>query len=404
MGPADPAPLAGRRVPAAGETSALSVTRLTLTDFRNYDHLRLETGGAPVVLTGPNGAGKTNILEAISFLVPGRGLRGAALQAVGRRAADGAAGHPWAVAARVDGPDGALDLGTGLLAPSRPGVRDRRAVHVAGEAARSQAVLAEHMSAQWLTPQMDGLFREGPAERRRFLDRIVFTADPAHAGRITAYTHALRERTRLLRAAAEAGRAPDDAWATVLEDTMVTKGMAVTAARADVAHRLADFAALDGPFPGADIGLEGAVEGWLAGGAALDAEDRFRRALAGSRRRDAEVGGAQVGPHKSDLKVRHMGTGRLAEDGSTGEQKALLIGMVLAAARLQREERGRVPVLLLDEVAAHLDPEKRLALYDEIARLGAQAWYTGTDRMLFSGLETGARFFAVEGGRVELIS
>ena len=390
-----------------------AVHRLTLTDFRSYDHVRIDAGAASVVLTGPNGAGKTNLLEAISFLVPGRGLRGGALSDVGRRAPDEAQGRPWAVAALVAHPGGEMAIGTGIEAP-KGGARERRAVHIAGERVSQQAALGEYLAALWLTPQMDGLFQGPAADRRRFLDRIVLAADGAHAGRISAYAHAMRERARLLgedpKRGPGRGRAPDPAWLDALEETMVEKGVAVAAARLNIAERLATFAAHplsaseEGGFPAAQVGIEGEVEDWLRAGVALDAEDRFRGALKASRARDGEFGGAAVGPHRSELTVRHLGTGRLARDGSTGEQKALLIGLVLATARMIRDDhdihsgtghggggRQGVPVLLLDEVAAHLDERRRHQLFDEVRALGAQVWFTGTDESLFSGFVSGGR-------------
>ena len=321
-----------------GADARLSVERLTLTDYRCYRFQRLETGPETVVLAGPNGAGKTNVLEALSFLVPGRGLRRARLGDVGRRdeadrpvAAEDVSGRAWAVAATLRTPGGPVDLGTGLEAATVTNGRERRAVHVDGEAVKTQAVLADHFSAQWLTPQMDRLFLEGPSARRRFLDRLVFGTDPAHAGRVAAYDHALRERSRLLRD----GNSDGD-WLGALEGTMAEKGVAVAAARLEMTDRLqAVLEANKGPFPGAVLAADGAVEAWLRDYPALEAEDRFREALKTARRRDGENGGTADGPHRSDLKVRHLAKGQPAEQCSTGEQKALLIAIVLANARLQ---------------------------------------------------------------------
>lgn len=380
-------------MPAAGDRR-LSVTRLTLTDFRCYRTLRLECGTAPVVLTGPNGAGKTNVLEAISFLVPGRGLRRARSEDIAWRPMDGTPAEAWAVAARIETPDGPHDVGTG-----RDGAqgRDRRQVRIDGQPARGQAALAEVLSAVWLTPQMDRLFIDGASARRRFLDRLVYGFDPAHAGRVASYEHASRERARLLREGSG-----DSTWLAALEDTMAERGVAVAASRRELVGRLAAKCAGSpaGPFPGALLGVSGDVEGWLEEGPAIDAEDRLRASLAEGRNADAETGGAGTGPHRSDLSVRHAASGRPAADCSTGEQKALLIAIVLASARLQAEECGASPVLLLDEVAAHLDSRHREALFDEVAALGAQVWYTGTDRALFASLAGRARFFDVEAAAV----
>lgn len=385
--------------------STSSVARLTLTNFRCYESQRLEAGPEPVILSGPNGAGKTNILEALSFLVPGRGLRGARLSEISRRdpSASETTDRPWAVAATLKTPTGPVSVGSGREA--RPGgKREKRLVHIDGAPARSQAALADHLCAQWLTPQMDRLFLEGASARRRFLDRLVFGTDPAHAGRVSAYEHALRERARLLRhGQGESGRPADPEWLNVLEDTLASKGVAVSAARIDMAHRLdeaAAHAASRGAFPGAQVRATGQLEDWLAEGPALEAEDRLKAALSDSRRQDADSGSAKFGPHRSDMAVRHLGTGQSAELCSTGEQKALLISLILANARLSAAERGQLPLLLLDEVAAHLDSTRREALFDEIHNLGIQAWMTGTDTALFDPLQGKGQFFSVKNAEI----
>lgn len=377
---------------------ALAVVRLTLTRFRGYGHLRLDVGRRPVVLTGPNGAGKTNLLEAISFLAPGRGLRSARLAEVERIGC--APGAGWAVAARVETPAGPVDIGTGSGAGSeeqaverRP---ERRVVRVDGQPVRGQVALAEHVAVVWLTPQMDRLFLEGASGRRRFLDRLVFGFDPAHAGRLSRYETALRERARLLR-----DGAGDAAWLGALENEMATTGVAVSAARRDMAARLQT--AVDqglGPFPQAGIQVAGMVEDWLEAGPALAVEDDLRRRLAEARRHDVGSGGAAVGPHRSDLAVTHRAKGMPAGLCSTGEQKALLVSLVLANARLIAAERGAPPVMLLDEVAAHLDAERRSALFAEILGLGAQAWMTGTDAAVFNELDGAVDALRVTDARV----
>ncbi|MGQ9365500.1 DNA replication/repair protein RecF [Azospirillum sp. ST 5-10] len=370
---------------------ALAVTRLTLTRYRSYEHARLEPDRRPVVLTGPNGSGKTNLLEAVSFLTPGRGLRGASLAEVERIGAATAGG--WAVAAVVETPNGPVEIGTGR--DERAGDGNRRVVRIDGHPAKGQTALAEHVAAVWLTPQMDRLFLEGASGRRRFLDRLVFGFDPAHAGRLSRYEHALRERARLLRE----GRF-DEGWLSGLEDAMATSGVAVAAARRDVVRRLrAACARAVGPFPGAGLHIEGAVEGWLDDGPALVAEDALRAALRARRRDDSLSGGAAVGPHRSDLAVRHQAKDMPAALCSTGEQKALLIAIVLANARLLAAERGAAPLLLLDEVAAHLDEDRRDALFGEILALGSQAWLTGTDAAVFAPLGDDACRFRIEEGR-----
>jgi DNA replication and repair protein RecF len=379
--------------------------RLLVTQFRCYAQAELQLAAAPVVLTGPNGAGKTNLLEAVSFLSPGRGLRRARLSEIDRRrpgAVDAAGGQPWAVAATVMTPEGPRDLGSGRDpaqnegAPNGGSGRERRLVRIDGAAARGQQALAEVLSVVWLTPQMDGLFREGAGGRRRFLDRLVYGFDPEHSARCNAYEHSLRERARLLKSGGG-----DAAWLASLEESLATRGVAIAAARLDMVERLqraCDDA--EGPFPKAELDLDGAVEDWLRQGPALAAEDRLRAGLAERRRQDAESGGAGLGPHRSDLLARHRAKGVAAELCSTGEQKALLIAILLAHARLLTLERGAAPLLLLDEVAAHLDAARRAALYEEILGLGAQAWLTGTDAADFDGLAGRAQFFAVRDGTV----
>jgi DNA replication and repair protein RecF len=384
-----------------GEASsgAVAVTRLTLTEFRCYARLRLEVGPGAVVLTGPNGAGKTNILEALSLLVPGRGLRSAKLSDLTRHEAG--AGSGWAVAATARSAEGPVHLGTGLDV-STGAVTDRRLVRVNGEAARSQTALGAHLSALWLVPAMDGLFRDGAGERRRFLDRMVQALDPDHAGRCAAHAHALRERNRLLREGRGGliGRR-EGAWLDALEDTLARHGVAIAAARRDLVARLSGaLAQAEGPFPGAVLALDGAVEAALADQPALAIEDDLRAALARDRAEDAQAGGTRHGPHRSDLLVRHAGRDRPAAQCSTGEQKAVLIALILAQARVVAAARGGAPLLLLDEVVAHLDEARRAALAEALAALGAQAWLTGTDTALFDAFAAKAQFLRLEDGNL----
>jgi len=366
------------------ETGSAGLLRLDLTAFRSYAHLRLDVALGPVVLTGANGAGKTNLLEAVSFLSPGRGLRGSKLTAVTRAAGS----QPWAVAALAAGPDGEVRLGTGLSSDGK----DKRLVHVNGMAVKGQHALSRHVGVVWLTPAMDRIFLDGPSSRRRFLDRLVTAFDPDHAGRIAAYEHAHRQRLRLLRDGRE-----DRTWFEALEDTLARYGVAVAAARADLVARLnAALAQAGGAFPGAVLALAGDVDGWLKAMPAVDAEQALRRALAQSRALDQPG----AGPHRSDLLVTfgcpgHASDGLAAAMCSTGEQKALLISIVLASARLQTAKRGFPPVLLLDEIAAHLDSERREALFAEILALRAQAWMTGTDEAVFAGLSSRAQYWRV---------
>lgn len=356
------------------------VVALTLTDFRSYARADLATAGASVCLWGPNGAGKTNLLEAISLLSPGRGLRGSALAEVGRRLPGEPVGRAWAVSALVAGEDDdEVRLGTGVETPGA----SRRLVRIEGETV-APGRLADHLRPMWLTPAQDRLFLEAASERRRFFDRLVFAAEPAHAAHAAAYDKALRERTRLL---TDEDRAPDPVWLTALEARMAEAGARMAAARARTLVALQ--AEIDGrgerPFPQARLGLAGEWERLAIEGLEPDAiGDRLVAALAAARPRDAAAGRALTGPHRGDLAVIHAEKGRPAAECSTGEQKALILNLVLAqAARLSRSESAPGPVLLLDEVAAHLDPFRRAALADEIAALGLQAFLTGTDESLF---------------------
>ena len=392
---------------ASAAAKPMAVARLTLTNVRSYADLRLEVDRRPVVLTGPNGAGKTNLLEALSFLAPGRGLRGARLAQVARQATPRSAGvvslvpSPWAVAVTLATSDGPLEMGTGLAA----GTSERRTVHINGQPAKGAAAMARHLGVLWLTPAMDRLFADGPASRRKFLDRLVTSFDADHAGRMAAYDHAYRQRLRLMRDGARGGRPQtgesDAPWFAALEDTMARHGIALAAGRHDVVARLnRDLAAVTGPFPAASLALVGTVDSWLAEMPAVDAEDALRRSLWDERR---GVVGAGAGPHRSDLGVAmsapgHASHGQPAALCSTGEQKALLISIVLAQARLQRARRGHAPLLLLDEVAAHLDAARRQALFAEILALGAQAWMTGTEPSLFADFGESAQYYTVEKG------
>ncbi len=393
--PTEPAPA------SAPASRALAVRQLRLTEFRNYRRLRLELAGTPVVLTGDNGAGKTNLLEAVSFLAPGRGLRRSRLDEVNRqpRSDDPLPASGWAVAGVLDVPGGRVAIGTGLeTAPAAGGEGEalRRVVRIDGRPAASQLALGEHVVAIWLTPQLDRLWVDGPGNRRRFLDRMVAAFDPAHAGSVAAYEQAMRQRARLL---AE-GRS-DGHWFAALEDTMARHGVALTAARLDLVARLDQAARLGvGPFPRASLALAGEIESWVAEMPALDAEDRLRARLAANRSIDSQAGITTSGPHRADLGVRHLDRDIPAAEGSTGEQKAVLVAIVLAHARLATLARGHPPLLLLDEIAAHLDAGKRAALFDEITALGCQAWMTGTDAVTFAPLAGQAQFLRVDAGEI----
>lgn len=358
---------------AGNAPRSLAVTHLALTDFRCYHTARLDLDPGPVLLTGPNGAGKTNLLEAVSFLTPGKGLRGAQARDIDRR--DGPGG--WAVAAKVLSTHGPVRLGT-----ARSPESERRDARINGAPARGQTELGEYLSAVWLTPQMDRLFLDGASARRRFLDRMVFGVDPAHAGRVSAYDKAMRERARLLR-----DGPADPAWLSALERQMAERGIAVAAARLSMATALDGACATPtGAFPAARLALEGMLENWLGECPALEAEDRLTKALASSRGRDREAGNTAFGPHRADLRVFMRDSAMEAALCSTGEQKALLIAVTLAHARLQAKRTGCAPVLLLDEVVAHLDSGRREALFESLEEVGAQAWLTGTDVALFRGI------------------
>ena len=374
----------------AAAPGAMAVRALRLTDFRSYRTLRQEFARAPVVLSGANGAGKTNLLEAISLLGPGSGLRGARLADLRRRGAPCAA--PWAVAARVDTADGAADIGTGLEPAGANGAA-RRVVRIDGRAARGQAQLAERVAVVWLTPAMDRLFGDSPGRRRAFLDRLATGLEPRHARELAAYEKAVRARARLLADGAE------PAWLDAAEETMAAHGVAVAAARAAAVGQLsAALRMADGPFPRAGLALDGAVDSWLEAMPAVDVEQRFAAALRERRARDRDAGAATLGAHRTDLKVHDIDRGMEAAQCSTGEQKALLIAIVLACARLHAARRGCPPLMLLDEVAAHLDSRRRAALLEAAVALGGQMWLTGADPACFAALAGRAQFFAIDGG------
>lgn len=394
---------ADRRADGPGRAAGrrLALQRLTLNDFRSYAAARLDCDTRPVVLTGPNGAGKTNLLEALSFLAPGRGLRRATLAEVTRRAgAEGPQPAAWTVACRLLTPAGEVAIGTGLDPDGAEGA-GRRLVRIDGRAARGQAELGRHLAVLWLTPQMDRLFAEGPGGRRRFLDRMVFSLHADHAGHLAAYEQAMRQRTRLLKDERIGQQRADAAWLAALEEVMAANGAAIAAARRDLVERLRLAApAAESPFPPARLTVVGALEDGLAERPALAVEEAFRRRLAASRAADAAAGAAGEGPHRSDLVAWHAAKDMPAHQCSTGEQKALLIGLVLANARLLAAERGLPPLLLLDEVAAHLDARRRDALFEAVLGLACQAWMTGTDAALFQGLGKAARHLTVEDAHI----
>jgi DNA replication and repair protein RecF len=385
-------------------TTAARICRLTLTNFRSYRAATVMPKASLVALTGPNGAGKTNMLEAISFFSPGRGLRRAQLDEVafseGGAEPDEAADRPsgfsmapsstlswtpsWAVSAEVEGALGLVTLGTGIE-PGASGDAPSRKYRIDREPVSSATAFADHLRVVWLIPTMDGLFLGPASERRRFLDRLVLAVDASHGSRVSALERALRSRNRLLE-----NRAPDAHWLDAAEHETAEIAVAVAAARAETVRRLAAaLAARREPqfgFPSAAIALDGWMEEMVLTHPAVEVEDRYRAMLRENRARDAAAGRTLAGPHLTDLAVHYREKGIAAGSASTGEQKALLIGLVLAHAALVGDMTGTAPLILLDEVVAHLDPDRRAALFDALDRLGSQVWMTGADPAAFAGI------------------
>jgi len=380
----------GRDPEAPGGAARSLVRRLRLQAFRNIAALDLRFAAAarPIVLYGPNGAGKTNLLEALSLLAPGRGLRRARLDSLDR---DGDPVRPFRLEAELDTADGPVDLATG-----RDLASERRWLEIMGESRRGLAPLAELVAIAWLTPAMDRLFLDAASERRRFLDRLVLAVYPDHARQLAVFERAMRERSLLLRQGRQ-----DPAWLRVLEQRMAAAGVAVAAGRMELVGGLGTLLAEPDPtLPAMRLALSGAVESWLAAGAAIDAEERLTAALAAGRAADAETGGAGVGPHRSDLAAIDLGTGEDASRVSTGRQKAMLLAIILAEARLRQRVHGDLPILLLDETMAHLDPARRDGLAERLLAMGVQVFLSGTERRLFAALEGSAHFLHVDQGTI----
>ena len=375
--------------------TACRIRRLSLTHFRSYRAASMTTQSDMVVLVGANGAGKTNCLEAISYLSPGRGLRRATLEDVADNEGDGS----WAVSAEVEGALGLATLGTGIEPRPADGAAAVRRCRIDREPVNSAAAFGDHLRMVWLTPAMDGLFTGPASERRRFFDRLVLAIDSSHSGRVSALERALRSRNRLLEE-----RSQDGHWLDAIERETAELAVAVAAQRSETLGRLKATLrarAAASAFPAAEIALDGWVENALRDEAATAVEDRYRARLRESRPRDAAAGRTLDGPHLTDLEVIYAPKNMPARDASTGEQKALLIGLVLAHATLVAEMTGITPLLLLDEIVAHLDPGRRVALFGELKALGAQVWMTGADPAAFADIGAGAELFEVAGGRIE---
>jgi DNA replication and repair protein RecF len=371
------------------------IRRLTLTNFRSYRGAQIECASGRIVLTGANGAGKTNVLEAISLLGPSRGLRRARLDELASWQGDGS----WATSAEVEGRLGLATLGIGIDPPAMQGGPATRKYRIDREPVASASAFTEHLHVVWLVPAMDGLFNGPASERRRFLDRLVLAVDPAHATRVAALERALRSRNRLLEE-----RRPDSQWLNAIEHETAELAVAVAALRAEAVGRLQKVldarSQAGSSFPTAAVAAQGWMEKLLPSRPAVEVEQRYRAVLKANRERDAAAGRTLDGPHLSDLAVTYAAKKIAAAAASTGEQKALLIGLVLAHAALIAEMTGATPVLLLDEVVAHLDPSRRAALFGDLDQLGAQVWMTGADLMLFDAVADRAAVFEVAPGRL----
>jgi DNA replication and repair protein RecF len=380
-------------------SSSLWVERLTLTNFRSYAAASVTTDAGPQVIVGANGSGKTNLLEALSLFSPGQGLRRVPFVDLSRASGDGG----FAVAARAHTLTGPVDLGTGLAPGSKErGERAGRIVRIDGVAQPGSGVLADYLEIVWVTPAMDGLFTGPASERRRFLDRLILCFDHGYRTIAGRFERAMTSRNRLL-----ADGVRDNAQLSGFEQVMAETGIAVAAARLEAVAAMRTIVEKrrardpNSAFPWSTFRLDGAIEDDLGRMSAVEAEDAYAKTLRETRERDRGAGRTLDGPHRSDLIVEHGPKALEARHSSTGEQKALLLGLVLAHAELLTErQEGAAPILLLDEITAHLDVHRRAALFDEILRLGAQAWMTGTDADAFSALRQRARFWGVNEGKI----
>lgn len=375
-----------------------NISRLKLENFRNYISCTLDCDDRHVVLTGHNGAGKTNVLEAISFLSPGRGLRRASYDAIARQSADGG----WNIYCDLEGASGEVGIGTGVMV-NATGVENQRRVRIDREPVKSSEELLDHARIVWIIPAMDGLFTGPAAERRRYLDRLVLAVNPGHARAVSSFEKSMRSRNRLL-----GEHTPDESWLDAIEIQMAEHATAIASARHELvqllSHLIVENHDPDSAFPHAVINLDGELENLCADMAATDLESVYIDALKTGRRLDQAAGRTLSGPHRSDLKVMHGPKSMAAELCSTGEQKALLVGLTLAHATLTGDLTGRAPILLLDEIAAHLDENRRAALFENLELLGCQAWMTGTDKSLFDALGERAQYFQVEDGKISSLN
>lgn len=372
----------------------VSLSTLSLHHFRNYEYARLEVSPAPVVLFGHNGAGKTNILEAISLLIPGRGLHSAKLAELN----PAAGGNNWVVTAMVNGAQGEVLIGTGRDNENTSD-SERREVRIDGKPARVVSDLAKHIRLLWLTPQMEQVFLSSNSEGRRFLDRLTAFFDDEHSSHLNAYDAAMRDRNRVLE------QGGDDAWLSALEHTMAEKASSIAASRLSALHTLnATIAESHLSFPKPVLSVKGVVEDTISEGAsALAAEETLAGLLRQNRNTDRGAGRSLIGTHRSELKVIHRDKQMDAALCSTGEQKALLLSIILAQSLAGSRWNGITPIILLDEVVAHLDPSRRLELFAEIEQSGAQVWMTGTDDGLFTGIRQNGQFFEVKNARVTAV-
>ena len=379
------------------------IRKLSVSNFRNYSKVSLEPSQQMVVLLGNNGAGKTNLLEAISMLSPGRGLRRAQLTQLNRAKIDTTdedniieAQRQWAVSVKVESNGFQTRIGTGCATALADGKIAKRLVKINGDIVKSQISLNDYLTLSWLTPQMDRLFLEGSSQRRRFLDRLVFAFDALHSKRVNRYNHALRERKKLLLSWTQ-----DASWLNAIENSLAEMGVAIVVTRQDLIRRLSPIIGKNmGLFPSAIISMEGEVESWLEDGSALEVEQKFREELKKSRANGFSEYSQIPGPHRSEFNCVHSSNKMEASLCSTGEQKALLVSIVLSHAILRKKECGSAPILLLDEISAHLDKRRRSSLFELLQNLESQIWMTGTESGAFSDILKIAETYNISEGKI----